>query len=199
MIRLKEKYHREIVPVLKTRFHYSNNYQVPHLEKVVVNVGVGQGLKDAKFNEVVENTLERITGQKPIKTIAKQSISNFKIREGLVVGMKVTLRRERMYSFIDKLVSVTLPRIRDFRGVSVLSVDRGGNLNIGVREHIAFPEIRTDEVEKIHGLEISIHTSAKNREEGLELFRLLGFPLTTEVMEVKKKKIKKERNTAKAK
>ena len=175
-IRLKEQYHKEILPALKEKFGYKNNLAAPKIAKVVLNVGTGQGLKDAKFNEVVEDTLLRITGQRPVKTVAKKSISNFKIRDGLVVGQSVTLRGSRMYEFLDKLINVTLPRVRDFRGLDSKSVDPKGNLNLGLREHIAFPEIKSDEVEKIHGLQIAVVTTAKTREEGLELLKLLGFP-----------------------
>ena len=176
MSRIKEKYNKVVLPVLKEKFGYKNNLAIPRIEKVVINVGTGHGLKDAKFNDVVEYTLQRITGQKPVKTTAKKSISNFKIREGLVVGMMVTLRGKRRDDFIDKLINITLPRVRDFRGLSPKSVDPQGNLNIGFSEHIAFPEIKSDEVEKIHGLQVSVVTTAKTKEEGLELLKLLGFP-----------------------
>ena len=178
---LKEKYQKVVMKAMKDKFGYKNNLAVPKIEKVVVNVGTGQGLKDSKFNEVVENTLQRITGQRPIKTGAKKAISNFKIRQGLIVGMSVTLRDKRMYDFISKLINVTLPRVRDFQGLSVKSVDPQGNLNIGFKEHIAFPEIKSDEVEKIHGLQITIVTSAKTSAEGLELLSLLGFPFKKEI------------------
>lgn len=177
MHRLQEKYYKEVVPAMKKKFGYKNDLAVPKLQKVVVNVGTGQGLKDAKFLEVVENTLKRITAQKPVKTSAKKSISAFKIREGLTVGMKVTLRGKRMLDFVDKLINVTLPRVRDFRGIEKKSIDKVGNLNIGFSEHMAFPEIKSDEVEKIHGLEIAVTTTAKTQEEGIELFKLLGFPI----------------------
>lgn len=173
---LKEKFQKEVIPIMKEMFSYKNDLAVPKLEKVVVNVGVGQGLKDARFNEVVENTLLRITGQKPIKAKAKKSISNFKIREGQAVGMKVSLRGNRMYDFLDKLINVTLPRVRDFRGLDFKSLDSNGNLNIGFSEHIAFPEIKSDEVEKIHGLEVAVVTTAKSKKESLALLKLLGFP-----------------------
>src|SRR3989344_6813372 len=176
MMNLKEKYQKVVIPALKEKFGYKNNLAIPRIDKVVVNVGTGQGLKDAKFNEVVAATLERITGQRPIRVAAKKSISNFKIRAGLVVGMMVTLRGKRMYDFVEKLINITLPRIRDFRGLETKMVDPNGNLNIGFREHIAFPEIRSDEVEKIHGLQVSVVTDAKSHDIGLELFKLLGFP-----------------------
>lgn len=180
MNQLKEKYQKKVIPEMKKIFGYKNNLAVPYLDKVVINIGTGQGLKDAKFNEVVENTLQRITGQKPVKTNAKKSISNFKIRKGLVVGMMVTLRGNRMYDFVDKLINITLPRVRDFRGLEIKAVDDQGNLNIGLKEHVAFPEIKADEVEKIHGLQVAIITTAKNKKEGLELLKLLGFPFRKE-------------------
>lgn len=159
------------------QFGYKNSHQVPQLKKVVINVGLSHGLKDPKFNESVEKNLSRITGQKAAFTLSKKSISNFKIRQGQIVGIKVTLRGERMYDFMEKLIKVTLPRVRDFRGLSRKSVDRLGNLNIGIKEHIAFPEIKSDEVEKIHGLEVTIVTNAPDQEEGLKLFQALGVPI----------------------
>ncbi len=176
MNRLQEKYRKAIIPEMKKVFGYKNNLAVPRLSKVVLNIGAGPGLKDPKFNEVAENTLVRISGQRPVKTKAKKSISNFKIREGLVVGLMVTLRGKRMYDFVDKLINVTLPRVRDFRGLDLKTLDEQGNLNIGFKEHMAFPEIRADEVEKIHGLQISLITTAETKAEGTELFKLLGFP-----------------------
>ena len=152
MMSLKEKLQKEVAPALQEKFGYKNAMAVPRILKVVVNSGVGPGLTDPRFNEVVENTLIRITGQKPVKNLAKKSISNFKIREGLTVGMMVTLRGDKMYDFISKLINITLPRVRDFRGVSDKTVDQNGNLNLGFKEHIVFPEIKSDEVEKIHGL-----------------------------------------------
>lgn len=176
MHRFKEKYQREVAPAMRERFKYPNALAVPRITKVVINVGTSQGLKDAKYNELVERTLERITGQKPVKTIAKQSISNFKIRKGLVVGMMVTLRGNRMFDFLDKLVNITLPRVRDFRGLDEKTVDRQGNINLGFKENIAFPEIDPDEIERLHGLQVTVVTTATTREEGLTLFKLLGFP-----------------------
>lgn len=173
---LQEKYKKQVMPALKEKFGYKNVNATPKVLKVIVNVGTSHGLKDPKFNEFVENTLIRITGQKPVKTLAKQSISNFKIRKGQVVGMMVTLRGHRMYDFVDKLVNITFPRIRDFRGLDPKHIDKHGNLNLGFKENISFPEIKSDEVERLHGLQITLTTSAKSREEGLELFKLLGFP-----------------------
>ncbi len=173
---LKDLYKKEIIPGLKKEFGYKNDLDVPKIEKVVLNVGLGKGLKDASYIENVEDTLTRITGQRPVKTKAKKSISNFKIREGMIIGMKVTLRGKRMYNFIEKLIKVTLPRIRDFRGLPLKSIDKEGNLNIGIKEHIAFPEIKADEIERLHGLEIAIVTTAETKKEGQALFEALGFP-----------------------
>ncbi|MCX6745029.1 MAG: 50S ribosomal protein L5 [Candidatus Parcubacteria bacterium] len=173
---LKEYYFKKAVPELKKQFGYKNEMQVPKLEKVVLNVGLSKGLKDATFIDTVESTLTRITGQKSIKTKAKKSISNFKIRQGMIIGMKVTLRGKRMYDFVEKLIKVTLPRVRDFRGLDPKALDNKGNLNIGIQEHISFPEIRSDEIEKIHGLEVAIVTTAKKRDEAKALLSALGFP-----------------------
>lgn len=174
--RLKEKYFKEVVPALEKRFDYHNVMAVPRLLKVVLNSGVGKSLKDDKFTEAVTNTLTRISGQKPMLARAKKSISAFKIRQGMTVGVTVTLRGSRMYEFVDKLINVALARVRDFQGVNPKAVDEHGNLTIGFKEHIVFPEIRSDEVERIHGLEVCLTTNAKSKEEGLELFTLLGFP-----------------------
>lgn len=174
--RLKKQYKEQIVPALKEQFGYKNVMQVPKLEKVIINVGYGRHLKDAAFIENVEKTLRSITGQSPVHNKAKKSISNFKIREGMKVGISVTLRGEKMYDFVDKLTSVTLPRVRDFRGISRKSFDKTGNYTLGFKEHIAFPEIKGDSIEKIHGLEVVINTSADNKEEGEALLEKLGFP-----------------------
>ena len=157
-------------------YGYTNNLAVPKITKVVLNIGVGRTKDDPKSIEVAENTLKRITGQKAVSTKAKKSISAFKVREGMIVGLKVTLRGNRMYDFLTKLVAIALPRVRDFRGLDAKNVDKQGNLNIGFREHMVFPEIKSDEIEKIHGLEVAITSTASNREEGLELLTLLGFP-----------------------
>jgi len=172
----QEKFKKKIIPELKKQFGLKNDLEVPRIEKVVLNVGLGKSLKDASFLDNVESTLMRITGQKPIKTKAKKSISNFKIRKGMVIGMKVTLRGQRMFDFLEKLVDVVLPRVRDFRGLTAKAIDQGGNLNIGIKEHLAFPEIKADEIEKLHGLEIAVVTTAKNREEGRALLTAFGFP-----------------------
>lgn len=176
MSKLYEKYKKEVVPALMKRLDYKNPMAVPKIEKVVINVGVGQNSKDANFIKQVEKNIMMITGQKPISTKAKKSISNFKIRQGMVIGVKVTLRKKMMYDFLDKLINITLPRIRDFRGVSPESFDGKGNLNLGFKEQIPFPEIRAESIEKLHGLEVSILTSAKTDKEGLELLKLMGFP-----------------------
>lgn len=173
---LKEKYKKEIVASLQEKFGYSNKLLVPKVEKVVINVGFGKRLKDKDFVENIEKTLVKISGQKPVFTKAKKSISSFKIREGMVIGAMVTLRGEQMYHFLDKLINVSFPRVRDFRGISEKSVDRQGNMSIGFKENSAFPEVKVVDINNIHGLEIVINTTAKNKEEGVELFRALGFP-----------------------
>ncbi|HLD27417.1 MAG TPA: 50S ribosomal protein L5 [Patescibacteria group bacterium] len=173
---LKEKYQKEVVSKLMAEFGYANALAVPKIVKATINVGIGRQKEDAKHMETVERTLERITGQKPVYTLSKKSIAAFKVREGMKVGLKVTLRGKRMWSFLDKLVAVALPRVRDFRGLELKILDKTGNLNIGFKEHIVFPEIRSDEIEKLHGLEVAITTTAKNYQIGLALFKYLGFP-----------------------
>lgn len=173
---LKERYSKEIAPALAKELGIKNPMAVPTVSAVSVSVGLSQGSKDAKLLETVEQTLTRITGQRPVKTKAKQSIASFKIRQGMVVGTRVTLRGPRMWHFLEKLLSVTMPRIRDFRGISSKGVDEGGNLSIGFREFLAFPEIRPDEVERLHGLEVTITTTAGNRARGLALLKALKVP-----------------------
>ena len=174
---LRETYDKKIVPALMERFGYKNRMAVPKLRLVSVNVGMSTNLlKDPKIPETVETTLTRITGQKPVKTLAKKSIASFKVRQGQNIGMKLTLRGARMWHFLEKLIHVTLPRVRDFRGISSKLVDKQGNLSMGFKEYIAFPEIRPDEIEKLHGVQVTVSTTAKTREEGLELFKLMGFP-----------------------
>lgn len=172
-----EKYEKEAAPQVMAKFGLKNRMAVPKLVKVVVNVGLKQGIKDPKFVDHAERILSKITGQKPVKTLAKKSISNFKIRQGMVVGMMVTLRGQRMFDFIDKLVNVTLPRVRDFRGLSPKTVDHHGNLSIGFKEFIAFPEVRPEDTDYIHGLELTVVTTAKDKEKGLALLRAVGFPV----------------------
>jgi len=173
---LKKQFNETIAAALTKEFGIGNPMSVPRVVKVTVNVGISAANKDPKLTETVIETITRITGQKPVETLAKKSIAAFKTREGMTVGAKVTLRGERMYSFLSKLVHVTLPRVRDFRGLSSKTVDKSGNLSIGFKEHIAFPEIRPDEVERIHGLEIVVTTTAKSHDRGLALFKALGFP-----------------------
>ena len=162
---------------MKEKFGYRNDLSVPRIKKVVLNVGVGSVLRDEGIQQLVAKDLAVITGQKAVATIAKRAISAFKVREGMVVGYKVTLRGKMMFDFIDRLINVVLPRTRDFRGLESKSVDKSGNLTIGVKEHIIFPEISQEEIKKIFGLEITINTNSKSKEEALELFRLLGFPI----------------------
>ncbi len=180
IIMLLEKYKKEVIPLMKEKFGYKNNLAVPKIEKVVVNSGIGRALKDEKIQETISRDLAVITGQKPIPTLAKGAISGFKIRQGMVVGLKVTLHGKRMYEFLDRLVGSTIPRIRDFRGLPEKSIDKGGSLNIGIKEHIIFPEIAHEDIRFIFGLEVSVVTNAKSREEAVELFRLLGFPIKLE-------------------
>lgn len=177
---LKEQYRTQVVPALTKEFGYKNVHAVPAVKAVTLNIGLGKGLKDAKFLETAENTLRRITGQQPVKTLARKSIANFKIREGMVVGMKVTLRGKRMWDFMEKLMTISIPRMRDFRGLSDRGFDRQGNYTLGFTEHIAFPEIRTDEIEIIHGLQVTVQTTAKNPTEAKALLVGLGLPITEE-------------------
>lgn len=180
MIWIKEQWVKA-APRLQEKFGYKNIWAVPRVMKVVVNVGLSGAIRgDAKLAESVESTLTRITGAKPVKTLARKSIANFKIRQGMVVGMKVTLRGRKMSDFLQRLLTVTFARVRDFRGITRKSVDAHGNLAIGFKEHIAFPEVRPDEVEKLHGLEIAVSSTAKTPEEGIALFEALGFPMKRE-------------------
>lgn len=175
-MKLQELYKKKILPEIKSKFGYKNDFEAPKINKVVVNVGIGKFSKDKAYIENVVSSLSRITGQKPVLTKSKKSISGFKVREGSIVGAMATLRGKRMYDFLEKLVHVAFPRIRDFRGLDTKGVDSKGNLSIGFREHLAFPEIKADEVDKIHGMEVCISTTAKTKDDGLELFKLLGFP-----------------------
>ena len=175
-MKLKELYKEKVLPALKDEFGYTNSHAVPRLEKVVVHIGVGKDLRDAKALETALETLRRITGQEPVKTLAKKSIANFKTRKGMVLGLKVTLRGARMYDYLEKLVNVALPRVRDFRGLNPKIIDKTGSATIGFKEHLAFPEIRNDEVERVHGLEVIIQSTAKNKAEGFALLKYLNFP-----------------------
>ena len=174
--RIKEKYLAEAVPALQQKFGYKNVMEIPRLEKIVINMGLGDCKDNAKSLEVAVNELTAIAGQKPLVTKAKKSIANFKVRAGMNVGAKVTLRGDRMYEFSDKLFSIVLPRVRDFRGVSPKAFDGRGNYALGVREQLIFPEIDYDKVEKIRGMEMIFVTTAKTDEEAKELLRLLGMP-----------------------
>ncbi len=175
-MRLKEKYQKEIVPKLKEQFSYKNSLLVPRLQKVVINIGFGKHAKEKEAISTIEKTLTKISGQKPIMTKAKKSISAFKLREGQIIGAVTTLRGERMYDFVEKLVDISFPRVRDFRGISDKGVDRTGNMTIGLKDYSCFPELRAEDVDQVYGLEICINTNAKNREEGLALFTAMGFP-----------------------
>ena len=177
MSKLQKKFRTQIVPKLKEEMKLSNDLAVPKLIKVVVNVGAGQALQDSKFLEGVAANLALITGQKPIMTKAKKSISNFKIRAGMIIGAKVTLRGKRMYDFVDKLVNIALPRVRDFRGIEMSGFDGNGNYTVGIKELNVFPEVNPVEVIKSHGMDISIITSAKDDKAAEKLLRYLGFPL----------------------
>lgn len=173
---LAQTYKEKIIPALQKELKLQNVNAVPKITKVVVNIGTGRAIKDPKLREVMAETLQRITGQKPSVREAKKSIAAFKIREGLEVGLSVTLHGRRMYDFLEKLIHVTLPRVRDFRGLKLKSIDKQGNLTIGFKEHMAFPEIKLDEVEKVHGLEVALTTTAKDAKEAQKLFELIGLP-----------------------
>lgn len=176
MTRIKGKYLKAVVPKMQELFGYKNIMAVPKVEKVVLNIGTGRALKEPKILDIMKENLAQISGQKPITRRAKQSISGFNVKEGMIVGLKVTLRKQRMEEFLDRLINITLPRVRDFRGLSPKSLDASGNLTIGIKEVTVFPEIDPNKMELIHGLEICIATTAKNKEEGLALLKLLGFP-----------------------
>lgn len=176
-MKIKDKYKKEVAPKLKEEFKCKNVMQIPKLTKVVVNVGFGRMAKEKAYVDNIISGLTRITGQKPVQNKAKKSISSFKVREGMVIGASVTLRGQRMWDFVDKLVNISMPRIRDFRGINDKCIDRTGNMTIGFKEHFSFPEIKLDEVENAFGLEVCLATTAKNRDEGLALFTLMGFPL----------------------
>lgn len=174
--RLRERYRQEVVPQLQRTFGYKNPMQVPKLEKIVVNMGLGEATQNPKMIDSAVMELGRITGQKPVVTKARKSISNFKLRAGMSIGCKVTLRGGRMYEFLDRLVSIALPRVRDFKGVSGKAFDGRGNFALGLREQVIFPEIDYDKVDKIKGLGVIVTTTAKTDEEARELLRLLGMP-----------------------
>jgi large subunit ribosomal protein L5 len=179
MARLKQKYQDEVVPEMMKQFGYKNVMQVPRVEKITLNCGVGEATQNAKALDTAVVEMTAIAGQKPVVTRAKKAIANFKLREGVPIGCTVTLRRERMYEFLDRLIHVALPRVRDFKGISDRSFDGRGNYSLGLREQIIFPEIQADKVEKTRGLTVSITTTAKTNEEGRQLLKLMGLPFTS--------------------
>jgi len=179
---IKEKYQKEVRKQMMEKFAYKNIMAVPKIEKVVINTGFGKTIipktndEKRKFEEYISKQIAELSGQKPVLTVAKKSISTFKTREGNIIGAKVTLRGKKMYNFLDKLVNIVLPRTRDFRGIKLTALDEGGNLNIGIKEHIAFPEISPEKANVFFGMQITVVTSAKIKNEGKELFTLLDFP-----------------------
>jgi large subunit ribosomal protein L5 len=177
---LKERYQNEVVPALKKSLNLSNIMQVPRIEKVVVNIGLGEALDNAKALDAAVSDLVTVTGQRPVITKARMSIAAFKLREGRSIGAKVTLRGERMWSFLDRLMNIALARVRDFRGVSADSFDGRGNFTLGFREQLIFPEIEYDKIDKIRGLEVTIVTTARNDDHGRQLLQLLGMPFRKE-------------------
>jgi large subunit ribosomal protein L5 len=176
MARLKEYYLKEVVPALKKEFNYRNRMEIPRLEKIVVNMGLGEAIQNIKILDSAVIELSMIVGQRPVITKAKKSIATFKLRQGMSIGCQVTLRREKMYEFFDRLVNVALPRIRDFRGISPKSFDGRGNFSVGLKEQIIFPEIDYDKIDKVKGMNISIVTSAKTDDEARQLLKLMGLP-----------------------
>ena len=181
MNKLAQKYKKDLRIQLKKELGLSNIMAVPQVEKVVLNIGLGKSLVDKQWVDLANSILERISGQKPVNTKARKAISNFKIREGMVVGSKVTLRGNRMYDFLERFVNITLPRLRDFYGLDPKKgFDKNGNYTMGFKEHIIFPEIGMDDIEKTHGLEVTVVSSAKNKEQALALLKTLGFPFKKE-------------------
>lgn len=176
--RLQEKYNKEVAPALMEKFGYKNIMEIPKLEKIVINIGVGDSKENSKALEKAIEELEMISGQKPVVTRARKSVANFKLREGMPIGTKVTLRGDKMFYFMDKLVSVSLPRVRDFRGVNPNSFDGRGNYALGIKEQLIFPEIEYDKVDKVRGMDIIFVTTAKTDEEARELIKLLGMPFS---------------------
>ena len=183
--RMRTKYDTEIVKAMTERFGYKNAMEVPRIEKVTLNMGVGEGTQDKKKVTIAATEMGLIAGQKPVMTIAKKSVAQFKLREGMAIGCKVTLRRERMYEFLDRLITVAMPRIRDFRGLNPKSFDGRGNYAMGLKEQIVFPEISYDQIEKVRGMDIIVTTTAKTDDEARELLRLFGFPFPLEASEEK--------------
>lgn len=191
MMNLKEKYKKEVIPAMMKKFGYKNAMAVPKIEKAIVNFGIGKILESAdpsKKKSITESFLSDfslICGQKPVLTKAKQSIAGFKIRKGSTVGIKVSLRKNRMYDFLERLTNLSLPRLRDFQGISQKAIDQGNNLTIGVKEHIVFPEIKPEKVKRIFGLQVTVVSNAEKKEEAVELFKLMGFPI-----KIAKRKVK---------
>jgi len=185
MLHLKDKYHKEVIPEMMRRFGYKNGMAVPKVEKVVLNTGFGRLVsgktseEQKKIQEAILEDMALIAGQKPIFKKAKKSISGFKVRQGMIIGAAVTLRKRKMYDFLERLINIALPRVRDFRGIDIKNFDQKGNLTIGIKEHIVFPEISPEKSKNIFGLEITVVTTAKSKEEGIELLKLLGFPIKT--------------------
>ena len=177
MNRLLEKYRKDAVPAMQKEFSISNVMAIPKIEKVLINVGIGKLIKDSKSLEKMEKDLSLLTGQKAIPRKAKKSIAGFKVREGMNIGLSVTLRGKRMYEFIDRFISIALPRSKDFRGMDKKNFDKGGNLNLGVKEHSIFPEINYENLKDIFSLQITVVTTAKDRERGIRLLELMGFPI----------------------
>ena len=177
---MQKRYREEVVPALVEEFSYANVMQAPGIIKVVVNIGVGEALENAKALDAAVADITTITGQKPIITKAKKSIANFKLREGRSIGVKVTLRRDHMWSFLDRLINVAMPRVRDFRGVSLNSFDGRGNYTLGLREQLVFPEVDYDQIDKVRGMEVTIVTTAKTDEAGTQLLDMLGMPFRKE-------------------
>ncbi len=180
-VRMMEYYKKEVVPELSKKLNYKNVLQVPRLMKISINVGLGAATQDPKILETVAKDIENIVGQKPVITKAKKSVSNFKLREGMKIGCKVTLRKARMYEFLDRLISISIPRIRDFRGVSDKSFDGRGNYTLGIKEHVIFPEINIDNVTKVFGMDVTFVTSAKTDNDALELLKAFGMPFVKKV------------------
>ncbi len=180
MNRMQEQYKKDVAPALRKSFDFKNVMQIPHIEKVVVNIGLGEAMADPKALDAAVSDLTRITGQKPVTTRARKSIAAFKLREGVIIGTKVTLRGERMWAFLDRLVNVALPRVRDFRGVSPNAFDGRGNYTLGLRDQLIFPEIDYDKIDKLRGMEVTIVTSADTDDQARVLLQLLGMPFKKE-------------------
>ena len=183
--RMRQRYDDEIVKAMTEKFGYKNRLEVPRLDKITLNMGVGEASQDKKKVQTAADEMALIAGQKPVITIAKKSIAQFKLREGMPIGCKVTLRRERMFEFVDRLVTIAMPRIRDFRGLNPKSFDGRGNYAMGLKEQIVFPEISYDKIEKVRGMDIIVTTTAKTDDEARELLRLFGFPFTGQTAEQK--------------